>query len=265
MHIDGRLFLKIAEEVGKHNAVLRITGGGEPMLHPRALSLIGEACDLGARVSLITNGGAMNQEDVAVMIADGLHAIEFSIDAGTEDEYAKVRTGLNWRNIHELVSETKMLRDYSDAKTKIIISVINQKGVDIKRAEEHWKPYCDVVQVRKYLTWGLNDPENSADAEPYLPPTERIPCPWLFERINIDTRGDVTYCGEDIAFSHKFANVNERSIADIWTGPEMTAARQSHISGQGDLLPMCAQCPDLKFRSWTHNYWKMTGEQPCEY
>ena len=257
-YIPAKLFRKIARETGKHRAVLRLTGGGEPMMHPCARDLIAYASKRKAKVSLITNGSKLSVDDINEMVMNGLYAIEFSVDAGTEKEYAKVRPGLKWHHIERIIPEVKRIRDYARSKMLIIVSIIGQRGVNINRARKHWEPFCDVVQVRKFLTWGYNDPNKTADASPYLPPNERIPCPWLFERINIDTRGDVTYCGEDIAFAHKFANITNRSIESVWTGPEMTNARNLHISRRGDKLKMCAECPDWQYRSWKHNYWKMT-------
>ena len=96
------------------------------------------------------------------------------------------------------------------------------------KAESYWARRVDKVQVRKYLTWGYNE-DQSADDRPYLPPNQRVPCPWLFERLNIDSRGDVTLCGEDIAFAEKFANVMEKSIGEIWLGPEFAEYRKKHL------------------------------------
>jgi MoaA/NifB/PqqE/SkfB family radical SAM enzyme len=257
LHISPAVFEAVADECGKHNAILRLTGGGEPLMHPDAWKMIDYAMLNNSRVSLITNGSFMTEKAADKYIPLGIYAIEFSVDAGTKEEYKEVRNGLDWKHITEIVPYCKKVRDESHSNTKIIVSIINQKGVDVERARAYWSDKCDVVQVRKFLTWGYNDPDGSADATPYLPPSERIPCPWLFERINVDTQGDVTYCGEDIAFTNKFANVLDRRIEDIWTGPEMTAARKAHLERRGDSLPMCAKCPDWQYRSWNHNYWKM--------
>lgn len=258
MHIDDNLFRMIALETGDHGAILRLTGGGEPMMHPHIVPLICDATSYGAKVAIITNG---SDKDVAWLVHENIFAIEFSIDAGCEEEYNVVRAGLSWDTVNLSVKIAKRARDLAGMQTKLIVSIINQNGVDIERAKKYWQPHCDVVQVRKYLTWGLNDPSHSADATPYLPPCERVPCPWLFERINIDTRGKVTYCGEDIAFEHAFADVHDRSIADIWLGPEMQAMRDAHLNRTGDAMPMCAKCPDWQYRSWDYNYWSMTKDK----
>ena len=47
------------------------------------------------------------------------------------------------------------------------------------------------------------------------------------------------------------------SIADIWHGPGFRFYREKHLSGHGKDISMCSGCPDWKYRSWQHNYWKV--------
>lgn len=254
--MPAHIFKKIADECAAHGAYLRISGGGEPMLHPLAADLMIYAKDRGAKIGLITNGSRFTEESLNALIEAGIDAVEFSVDAGDEETYRRVRPGLNWQDLHRNVDLANTIRDRLKATTRIIASVINQKGVDVKNAEAHWAELVDKVQIRKFLTWGYNE-DHSADPSPYLPPSERVPCPWLFERLNIDSRGDVTLCGEDIAFSEAFANVMNRSIAEIWVGPEFTHFREMHLKRQGHLIPICGKCRDWQYRSWKYNYWKV--------
>ncbi len=256
MIMPEHIFRKIADECGQYGAYLRISGGGEPMLHPRASELMVYAKEKGAKVGLITNGSKFNEENLTTLIRAGLDVIEFSADAPDAQTYGWVRPGLDWNTLNQNVRLAASIREKLGSKTLIIASVINQEGVDVQAAEQYWSEIVDKVQVRKYLTWGYNQ-DNSADADPYLPPEDRIPCPWLFERFNIDSRGDVTLCGEDIAFDEKFANVMEQSVRDIWYGPEFTAFREKHLAGHGEDIPICRTCPDWRYRSWNYNYWKI--------
>lgn len=250
------LFKRIADECGPHGSMLRISGGGEPMLHPRAVELMEYAKSKGAKVGLITNGSAFGEGDLERLVKAGVDAIEFSVDAGDAETYSWARPGLDWEVLNANVREAVALRERLGSPTRVIVSAINQEGVDVAMVESHWTPIADKVQIRKYLTWGYNE-DHSADATPYLPPEDRIPCPWLFERLNVDSKGQVTLCGEDIAFAEQFANVNERTIADIWHGPEFTRLRELHLAGRGDEIAICSRCPDWKYRSWDYNYWKI--------
>lgn len=256
MIMPEAIFKRIADECGQYGAYLRLSGGGEPMLHPQAVELMVYAKAQGCKIGLITNGSRFTEEGLTTLIQAGIDVIEFSVDAGDEETYNWVRPGLDWETLNRNVKLAVKLRNTLQAPAKIIVSVINQEGVDVEAAERYWSKIVDNVQIRKYLTWGYNE-DKSADAAPYLSPEERIPCPWLFERLNIDSRGDVTLCGEDIAFNEKFANITERSIKEIWNGPEFAYFRERHIARHGDDIPICKQCPDWQYRSWQHNYWKL--------
>ncbi|MBW2340812.1 MAG: radical SAM protein [Deltaproteobacteria bacterium] len=250
------MFKRIADECGPFGAYIRLSGGGEPMLHPQAVELMVYAKRKGAKIGLITNGSRFAEGSLTALIEAGVDVIEFSVDAPDEATYTLVRPGLYWALLNHNVDCAVAIRERLKGKTKIIASIINQKGVDVAAAEQYWSKRVDKVQVRKYLTWGYTE-HKSADPTPYLPVEERIPCPWLFERLNIDSRGDVTLCGEDIAFSEKFANVMEKTIKEIWHGPEFNHFREKHLSGHGDEISICSTCPDWQYRSWQYNYWKV--------
>ena len=226
------------------------------MLHPRAVEDIEYAKQEGAKIGLITNGSRFTRDSLERIISVNVDAIEFSADAGDEKTYNQVRPGLKWSRLVENVTMAVEIRNSKKADTNIIVSIINQKGVDVYSAEEFWNAKVDNVQIRKFLTWGYNK-DDSADSSPYLLPEERVPCPWLFERLNIDSMGFVTLCGEDIAFDKKFANITERSIKEIWHGKEFNYFREKHLSRKGDEIDICSTCPDWQYRSWKHNYWKV--------
>ena len=102
------------------------------------------------------------------------------------------------------------------------------------------------------------DDERSADTTQNLD-TETVPCPFIFERLNIDTRGNVMVCGYDISSNTSMGNVNEEKLQDIWLGERFQYYRDMHLSGRGMEIGMCASCPDWKYRSWSHNYWKVVN------
>jgi organic radical activating enzyme len=250
------IFKRIADECGAYRAYIRISGGGEPMLHPQAVELIRYAKLQGAKIGLITNGSMFNRSNLTALIGGGIDNIEFSADAPDKETYRLVRPGLDWGTLNRNVKLAVEIRNRLRAETRIIVSVINQEDVDVKAAEIYWSNIVDKVQIRKYLTWGYCE-DKSADPAPYLPADDRIPCPWLFERLNIDSVGNATICGEDIAFDSKFANIMDRSIRDVWLGSEFNYFRSKHLSGHGDDIAICSKCPDWQYRSWNYNYWKL--------
>ena len=250
-------FKLIADQCGEYGAWVRISGGGEPMLHPKTVELVEYAMKVGAKVGLITNGSLFTEENSTRLLETQIDMIEFSVDAGDPDTYAKVRRGLKWDVLLKNIKRMVDLRNRLKSQTKIIASGINQVAVDLNAAVKFWEPIVDDFQKRKYLTWGVNDPSKSADPTPYLPPQESIPCPFIFERLNIDSRGKVMVCGFDIAAKTDMGNIHERSIKEIWHGEEFEYYRQMHLSRKGQEIELCRNCPDWQYRSWKHNYWKI--------
>lgn len=247
----------IADQCGEYSAWIRLSGGGEPMLHPKAVELMEYAKKVGAKVGLITNGSRFTEESSRRLLAAQIDMIEFSVDAADPQTYEKVRRGLDWKRLLKNVKKIVELRNKLKSKTKIIASGVNQVDVDIEAVVKFWEPMVDNFQKRKYLTWGINDPSKSADPTPYLTPEERIPCPFIFERLNIDSRGKVMVCGFDIAARTDMGNIHEKSIKEIWHGEGFEYYRQKHQSRRGDEIDLCKNCPDWQYRSWQHNYWKI--------
>jgi radical SAM protein with 4Fe4S-binding SPASM domain len=255
--MSDKTFKIIADQFGEYKAWIRISGGGEPMLHPQAVELMEYAKKKGARVGLITNGSAFDVVKLKRILNAQVDMIEFSVDAADPRTYMKTRVGLDWHRLVETVREAVRMRNILGSSTKIIASGINQKGVDIEKVEKFWDPIVDVFQKRKYLTWSISDPDKSADPTPYLLPEQRIPCPFIFERLNIDSRGKVMVCGYDIAARTDMGNVHEKTIKKIWQGKGFEYYRKMHLLRKGDQLELCKACPDWKYRSWRHNYWKI--------
>ncbi|ABR30374.1 radical SAM protein [Thermosipho melanesiensis] len=253
--VSEKLFKKIADECGKYGAFIRLTGGGEPMLHPNIVELIEYAKSVGAKIGLITNGSMFNEENTKRLLKANVDMVEFSVDAAKKEDYEKIRIGLNWEKLVENIERMVSLRNEMNSTTKIIVSAIVQQGINPDEILDFWKKRVDHVQLRKYLTWGMGDPSKSADPTPYLPST--APCPWPFERMNVDTFGNVALCGYDIAFKTNFGNVMEKSIKEIWHSEAFEKVRQLHLSGRMDMIPLCRTCTDRKYRTWNYNYYKL--------
>lgn len=255
--MDESTFKIIAGQCGQHGAWIRLSGGGEPMFHPKAVELIEYAKKVGAKVGLITNGSKFTEESSRRIIESQIDMIEFSVDASDPKTYSEVRKGLNWEKMLSNVKRMVKIRNELKSSTKIIVSAVNQIGVELEKVEIFWSSIVDEFQKRKYLTWGINDPSKSADPAPYLPPEQMIPCPFIFERLNIDSRGKVMVCGFDIAAKTDMGNVHEKSIKEIWHGESFECYRDRHLGGKALEIEMCRNCPDWKYRSWKHNYWKI--------
>lgn len=253
--MSAEIFKKIADECGKYHSVIRLTGGGEPLLHPQMVELIEYAKNKGAKIGLITNGALLTTQTVVDLLGVSTDAIEISADAADKETYSKVRKGLNFDILLDNVKYLMYLRNQLEATTKVIVSIVNQKGVDVEGTVKFWSKIVDNVQVRKYLTWNIGDAEKSGDPEPLM--KDREPCPFPFERLNIDSRGKVVFCSFDIAGETDFGNVKDQSIKSIWNGAKLRFARKLLLAGKYEKIDLCKKCPDWRYRSWNYNYWQI--------
>ncbi len=260
MFVSPEIFKKTADECGKHHSIMRVTGGGETLMCPDIVDLVKYAVDAGARVGIITNGSLLTPSKSVKFIDMGVDNIEISVDAGDQYTYSIVRAGLNWER---LLFNIRCLVDYRNkakANTKVYVSIINQKYVapKIQEAVEFWKQRVDYAMVRKFLTFGILDENESGDRVPFQ--TGSSPCPWPFERITVDTNGDIILCGhEQIKRFTEWGNIKDNTLESVWNGENMSGLRKNMLENI-NAIPACNNCDDRRFKSWDYNYLKVLEE-----
>jgi MoaA/NifB/PqqE/SkfB family radical SAM enzyme len=278
------LWNSIAEECGQFGAWMRCTGGGEPMLHHHMVEMIELAKVKGARVWLNTNGSLFGPNQVLRqklerILRAGIDLIEFSMDAGDAETYARVRPPHGgpprdpqkwWSDHVGNVRAALELRKQLKVSSRIVVSIIRQDAIEGKldAAVQFWlkEVGVDDVITRKFLTWDDNTaiPAGKAlDKHLYadLPSERKQPCVWPFERLNVDTLGRIALCGQDISFrtAELFPNANDKSIKEIWQGETFNWYRRMHLEGRGSECFPCRGCSAwlAGVRDWEHGWLKV--------
>lgn len=72
-----------------------LSGGGEPLLHPRLFEIVRLLKSHGVEVHFNSNATLLTPERAAEIVASGVDTISFSIDGATPETYAKIRVGGN--------------------------------------------------------------------------------------------------------------------------------------------------------------------------
>lgn len=279
--IPEKLWQKMADECGPYGAWMRITGGGEPMLHPRMTEMIEYAKARGARVWMNTNGSVLGpaprqREKLERILQAGIDLVEFSMDAGEAVTYARLRPPRGgaprdaqrwWADHVDNVRAALTLRKRLKVGSRVVVSIIRQEATEgkLEAAVDFWLKDVGVDEVitRKFLTWDDNTriPVGKAlDKHLYrdLPTERKEPCVWPFERLNVDTLGRVALCGQDISFRTAgfFPNVWDASIRDIWRGEAFNEYRRLHLSGLGAEAWPCRGCSAwlAGIRDWEYGW-----------
>lgn len=130
------------------------TGGGEPTVHPQHLELFGHALDLGLECSLNTNGVVFRKgwADVLPRFAYA----RFSIDAGTPEEYGRIRrvppsmyeTAL--RNMHNLRAEIEQQGTGCVVGAGYVVEPTNIENVleGVARIRDHGAAYVRLASMQ---------------------------------------------------------------------------------------------------------------------
>ena len=279
-----KLWEKMADECGPYGAWMRCTGGGEPMLHKHMVEMVEYAKAKGARIWMNTNGSMFGplpafRHKLERSLKAGIDLVEFSMDAGDAETYAKVRPPhggaprdpQKWFDNHvSNVRAALAMRKEFRTTNRIVVSMIRQDIMEgkMEAAVKFWMEDVGVDEVitRKFLSWDDNTTIQLGHAmDPHLykhmPGERKEPCVWPFERLNVDTLGRIALCGQDISFktADLFPNVNDVTLKEIWQGERFNWYRRLHLEGKGAEAWPCNGCSAwlAGVRDWEHGWLKV--------
>lgn len=247
---------KVADECACYpHSLVRLSSCGEILLHPEAMDMIEYILTVKSdhNVALTTNGSLLAPEKSLRLLKQGIRSIEISVDAASESTYQLIRKGLKFKAVLDNIRELVRLRNEGKFSTSITVSVIEQEAnsSELAMIERFWRNIVDDVLIRKLLSFKGIIKRKKAYA-PYLP--ANVPCPFLWERVLIDSVGNARGCVSDIYNTSCIGNVSKRTIASLWQSSLLNTWRRMHLEGKKEDVPMCKGCVDLEFRSWEYNY-----------
>jgi MoaA/NifB/PqqE/SkfB family radical SAM enzyme len=265
-NLDPALNHKMVEEVRVHGKertqFIRYTSNGEPLVHPQIYDMLEDAVEhSGAFVTLTTNGTILNAQRVEKLLASGLHLIDISIDALSDETYAQIRVGGRLETTRANVIRLLQIRASIKAKTKIIISFVEQPQ-NMNEAEGFKKFWgdqgADQVILRR-LHSSAGEVQNIAqDLNDHMDHLKRRPCLYPWERVALTARGDLTFCPQDWVHGSVIADYRDTTIREIWQGEFYRGLREAHLKNHFSQHVFCGQCPD-----WATTRWP--GEEGCSY
>ena len=258
--LDPALNKKMVDEVSKYGkgktVYIRYTSNGEPLVHPKSYDIIYEAVkNSGTKVTLTTNGTILNEKRMKKLMNTGLHMIDVSIDAFKNDTYKKVRVNGDLNVTKTNVINLIKFRNEIKAKTKIIVSFVEQKENqnEIEEFEHFWNNQgADEVLTRTLHTnsgSNLLETEKDSDVKNSEIEKDRKPCLYPFERVVLTAKGFLAFCPTDWFGKSIVSDYRNSSIKDVWSNSFYKDLRKQHQSCKFNNL-FCKKCPDWKNTSW---------------
>lgn len=257
-YLDAGLHAKLVEEVRRHGAgrtqYIRYTSNGEPLVHPGIYDMLEEAVvRSGVFVTLTTNGTTMNDKRIARLLASGLHMVDVSLDALTQETYARVRVGGDLETTRRNVLALLEMKRRTGARTRIIVSFVEQpqNAHEASAFEAYWRGQAvdEVVMRRLHSAAGavirIADSMRSAQAR-----EARRPCLYPWERISLTPAGQLAFCPQDWTHESVLADYRETTIRELWQSDAYRRLREAHLRNQFGAHAFCGQCPDWRQTRW---------------
>lgn len=255
-YLDPDLNIKMVDEVAKYGQGLtkyiRYASNGEPLVHPKSYEMIEYAAkNSGVFVTITTNGTIMNEKRMLRLLESNVHMIDISIDAFTNDTYAKIRRGgdlnVTRSNVLNLI---KWIQE-SRSQTKVVVSYVEQKKNQSETSdfEKFWKDSgADQVVIRRQHSCSgakIQLAKNMRELN-----SDRRPCLYPWERIVINAKGDLGFCPSDWVHGSVIQDYRTTTIKDVWQGNFYRALRSAHVDNNFEKHKFCGQCPDWQSTRW---------------
>ncbi len=178
---------------------------GEPLSDPRIIRWVSRMRETlpDCTIRLVTNGDYLNREKYDQLIEAGVTYFDISKHG---PKLAKpLEDLLNDLSNNEKVERFQLRDFYEDWKNEQ--KMLNTRGGEVK-----------LTAKKDHPTW----------------------CNYVIYPV-INTFGDVVLCCNDYHGDHKFGNINERSLIDIWRDPNNLRVRRRIFKNYFD-LPLCQNC-----------------------
>lgn len=256
--LDPKVHKKLIDEVASDgNGIcqyVRYTANGEPLLNREFMEMVHYAgqqlSPTDTQINVTTNGTVLTDKKANLLIDAPIDVIDISIDAYSEEAYAKIRKG-NLRKVRANVENLIKLIRERNAKTKVVISFIEQplNSGEAGQFQDYWESQgADRVVIRQLHTAAGAVPKPGGAGDE----AERYPCLYPWERVTLAPDGNLYFCPQDWVHGSKIGDYAKTSIKEIWRGPMMTSLRMAHLENNFAKHSFCGQCPDWQHTNWPH-------------
>lgn len=219
--MDFDLFRKIMREVAVEKPYsIRLSWRGECLLHPRFKDMLTYARSVyDGNISFLTNALKLDEEMMELLIDKQIDYIVISAD-GVGKTYEEVRKPGSFDGLVEKLTLLKKMKEKRGSKYPMVrINAVSLwlQGDEQAEFKRVFAPLTDKILIGGMLN-------NFKNFEVKHDPERTCSYPW--QRLLIGWDGNVAPCCDDYLGLYPMGNVVEKSIMDIWHGPEAEHLRR---------------------------------------
>ena len=231
MELD--LFRQIVDECAENHVYsVRLSWRGEPLTHPDIREMIAYAAKRIENVSFLTNAFYIDEDVMQCVIDNGVSYLAVSFD-GIGEIYEAVRAPAKFQENFERLAELKRRREAAGVRLPQIRTCTVWPAIreDPEAYQRTMSRVADYMVKNPYINF----------AGPMTLKEDFI-CQYPWERIVVAFSGNAQCCTGWNADDIVLGNVRDKTIKEMWLGPQMDAIRKAHAEGRRMELSSCAKC-----------------------
>jgi radical SAM protein with 4Fe4S-binding SPASM domain len=245
-YMRPELFRRIIDQAAPELEFAYVHHLGESLFHPRIGELIAYGRQRGIAMGLSTNATFLSARKTRALLDSGLDFLVVSLDANSEQSYAHMRRGGDFRrtvaNVRHLFAEKKARQSATQVVVQMIVSAHNQH--EVASFAHTWDGQIVLKVARDWagqvpLAALLRPPATGAAAEP----TSEQPCRMLWTELTVLWDGQVVPCANVYEHENLLGDLEKKSLDEIWNGAPLLALRRAHLDDAVAAVPVCRTCP----------------------
>lgn len=228
----------VSEAAGYPRRTIKLSGLGEPALHPQ----LGDMLDFLARYRLITflytNGLFIQRFPLQRIIDWNLDTIVVSVDGIDSATYARCRVGGDYQRLradvqrlHEALNNSPASR--TGIEIRHVISA-RESAHQLAGFQSDWSSISDRIRFNRYIP-SIGEEYNGAFKR----------CRDIKLQIYIRWNGSVPLCGYQYLYEDRcryLGNVQQERLCDLWHDSELQTLRRHHARRDSSSVDFCRRC-----------------------
>lgn len=244
---DFDLYARLVDEgAQKGLCSIKFNYLGEPLMNRRLVEMIRYAKDRGVvDVMFNTNATLLTERLARELIGAGLDKLFFSFDSPFREHYNQIRVNANYDKTLRNIKRFMAIREETGSKkpfTRVSMVRMSENEAEWLAFKELFEPIVDAVAWVDYIEHTSQSGTEAKIAAPKTKGGKPFCCPQLWQRMFVHPDGVVTVCCVDSARKLTVGNIHNKTVEEIWTGPEYQKLRELHATGRIDEIPECANC-----------------------
>lgn len=250
-HMDEAIFRKVLDDCRKKPVKkINFFWFGDPFCNPKTPEFlrIARRALPGVRFYISTNAGLLDRSKTDLILKEGLlDVVNFDIDGAKKETHESIRRGVDFdlvvKNVRYFIDRRRQL-GLKKPQVRVTMIRMAQNKDEVELFRRFWKPLADKVEINDYNTWmGTVEDRNTG---PALKKSKtggwHHPCIHAWNEMVVSADGTAGLCCLDFNLTAPLGRVLDRSIEEIWRGPELAAYREKLKALKYSGIPCCKHC-----------------------